>query len=618
MNFTILQKGMILFSIPLLFELGLVGWLITLQTHAEQEAKEAEHYRQISDEINGFFRDIYQVMFSGEFTDEPFDPPVSKEVKSAFDDVRMHIKNLKQLVRDKRSELEMVEDADASQYQMERELKQMKILIKDRSKNHEEEIKVCRKALETSLGTLISPQLLLMAKENEKTQSDAPAELEKTRQAISITLYLAVLANIGIAVWCILRFSRDIAGRVDILSANAERLASNRPLLPEMGGADEIASLDKVFHYAADLLEEAARKQRATVDNAGDVICSIDRDFKLISVNPACQLVLGYDPDELRGTRITNLVPDAQRRHFAEALEAVVKQSRGEPVETSFLRKDGSLLDIVLSSRWSAVDRSLYCVIHDITERKNIERLRKEILQMVSHDLRSPLMCMQAFLDFVDETGKVNTLGDRADQLLQVATRGTDRMMALINDLLDIERLESGMLQLVKSEVYLDEVFEQSVQAVTPLANAKRVSIATQPTDLAVHADGDRLIQVLVNLLSNAIKFSSEESVVRIAAKKEAASIEVQISDQGRGIPAHLTESIFNRFQQVQSLDAKEGRGSGLGLAICKELIELHGGKISVVSELGKGSTFTFTLPASVSASTAGASAKHSEDDSQV
>jgi PAS domain S-box-containing protein len=618
MNFTILQKGMILFSIPLLFELGLVGWLITLQTHAEQEAKEAEHYRQISDEINGFFRDIYQVMFSGEFTDEPFDPPVSKEVKSAFDDVRMHIKNLKQLVRDKRSELEMVEDADASQYQMERELKQMKILVKDRSKNHEEEIKVCRKALETSLGTLISPQLLLMAKENEKTQSDAPAELEKTRQAISITLYLAVLANIGIAVWCILRFSRDIAGRVDILSANAERLASNRPLLPEMGGADEIASLDKVFHYAADLLDEAARKQRATVDNAGDVICSIDRDFKLISVNPACQLVLGYDPDELRGTRITNLVPDAQRRHFAEALEAVVKQSRGEPVETTFVRKDGSLLEIVLSSRWSAVDRSLYCVIHDITERKNIERLRKEILQMVSHDLRSPLMCMQAFLDFVDDTGKVNTLGDRADQLLQVATRGTDRMMALINDLLDIERLESGMLQLVKSEVYLDEVFEQSVQAATPLANAKRVSIATQPTDLAVYADGDRLIQVLVNLLSNAIKFSPEESVVRIAAKKEAALIEVQISDQGRGIPAHLTESIFNRFQQVQSLDAKEGRGSGLGLAICKELIELHGGKISVVSELGKGSTFTFTLPASVSASKAGVSAKHSEDDSQV
>jgi PAS domain S-box-containing protein len=600
MNFTILQKGMILFSIPLLFELGLVGWLITLQTHAEQEAREAEHYRRISDEINGFFRDIYQVMFSGEFTDEPFDPPISKDVKSAFDDAREHIKNLKELVKDKRSELEMVEDADASQYQIEREMKEMKILIKDRGVDHNQELKVCRKKLETSLGTLISPQLLLLAKENEKTQSDAPAELAKIKQAISITLYLAVLANIGIAVWCILRFSRDIAGRVDILSANAERLASNRPLLPEMGGADEIANLDKVFHYAADLLEEAARKQRATVDNASDVICSIDRDFKLISVNPACQLVLGYDPDELRGTRITSLVPDSQRRYFAEALEEVVKQNREHPIEASFLRKDGTALDVVLSSRWSVVDRSLYCVIHDITERKNIERLRQEILQMVSHDLRSPLMCMQAFLEFVDDTGKVNMLGGRAEQLLEVATRGTDRMMTLINDLLDIERLESGMLQLVKAQVYLDQVFEQSVQAVTPLATARHVSIGTQPTDLTVHADGDRLIQVLVNLLSNAIKFSPEQSTVRIAAHKEGALIEVQIADQGRGIPAHLTASIFNRFQQVQSLDAKEGRGSGLGLAICQELIELHGGKISVVSELGKGSTFTFTLPATV------------------
>ena len=610
MNFTILQKGMILFSIPLLFELILVGALITLQAHAEQEAKEAEHYRQVSDEINGFFRDIYEVMFSGEFTDEAFDPPVSKEVKSSFDDLRGHIARLKELVKNKRSELEMVEDADAAQFKMERELKRMKGLIKDRYVNHDQEIKGCRKQLEISLGTLISPQLLLMAKENEKTKSDAPAELVRTKQAIEITLRLAVLANIGIAVWCIFRFSRDIAGRVDTLSSNAERLASNRPLLPEMGGADEIAELDKAFHYAAALLEEAARKQRATVDNAGDVICSIDRDFKLLSVNPACQIVLGYDPDELRGTRITNLVPDAQRRNFAEALEAVVKQNRDDAVETTFLRKDGTNLDIVLSSRWSAVDRSLYCVIHDITERKNIERLRKEILQMVSHDLRSPLMCMQAFLDFVDDTGKVNTLGDRAEQLLQVAARGTDRMMTLINDLLDIERLESGMLQLVKEDTYLDGVFEQSVQAVTPLANARRVSIAVQPTNLSVYADADRLVQVLVNLLSNAIKFSPEESVVRVEAKRAADLIEVQIADQGRGIPAHLTDSIFNRFQQVQSLDAKEGRGSGLGLAICKELIELHGGKISVVSELGKGSTFTFTLPASVPA---GVSAQEAE-----
>ena len=314
-----------------------------------------------------------------------------------------------------------------------------------------------------------------------------------------------------------------------------------------------------------------------------------------MSVNPACRAVLGYEPDDLRGTRMTRLAPDADRKQFGETLEQVIRERRYDPFEVRLQRADGIVLDILFSPRWSSIDRSMYCVLHDITERKQLERLRQEVVQMVSHDLRNPLLCMQGFLSFIEGT-KVS-LSAQGEGLLQIANRGANRMLALINDLLDIEKLESGMLGLVKSEIALSDVFVQSVQTISPMATAKNISIETPATDVTVYADGDRLIQVLVNLLSNAIKFSPESTTVFIKTIILPGFVEVQVLDQGRAIPAHKIETIFNRFQQIHAADSKEGHGTGLGLAICKELVELHGGKISVESEVGKGSTFTFTLP---------------------
>jgi signal transduction histidine kinase len=234
----------------------------------------------------------------------------------------------------------------------------------------------------------------------------------------------------------------------------------------------------------------------------------------------------------------------------------------------------------------------------DISERKQAERLQKEVVQMVSHDLRSPLTSIQAVLEMMQDD-MLGNFDDKGKKLVAIADRSASRMLTLINDLLDVEKLDAGMLQLNKSQVSLSSIFEQSIQTVVTTANEKSIKIEALATNVMVYADGDRLVQILVNLLSNALKFSPTGAKVVVAARQLPEYVEITVADQGRGIPAHLTKSIFDRFKQVSSQDAKQQHGTGLGLSICKALVELHGGDIRAESEEGKGSTFYFSLPSS-------------------
>jgi len=225
------------------------------------------------------------------------------------------------------------------------------------------------------------------------------------------------------------------------------------------------------------------------------------------------------------------------------------------------------------------------------------QRSRQEVMQMVSHDLKSPLFSIQLVLDMM-LSGKVGQLDDKGEKLACAARRSASRMLALINDLLEIEKMEAGMLELDKSDISLSSVFEQSIQSVTALANEKGVELQSVETNLNLYADSNRLVQVLVNLLSNAVKFSDRGSKVIVAAQQVAEWVEIKVSDQGRGISADSSKFIFDRFHQIRAEDAKNLHGTGLGLSICKALVELHGGDIRVESEEGKGTTFLFRIPA--------------------
>lgn len=236
-------------------------------------------------------------------------------------------------------------------------------------------------------------------------------------------------------------------------------------------------------------------------------------------------------------------------------------------------------------------------VFHDMAARLHeVDQMKKEFVGIISHELRTPLTSLQALLTVL-EAGVLGELSEKTRKRIRGAEADVDRLIRLINELLDIEKMESGKLDMIFSECVLDEILDRSINSVRAFADQKEITITAEKTDEYFVADADRIVQVIINILSNAIKFSPAASTITISANPTIERIEVRITDQGRGIPAEELASVFDRFKQVELDDERTKGGSGLGLAICKAVIEQHGGKIGVQSDEGKGSTFWFTIP---------------------
>lgn len=238
-------------------------------------------------------------------------------------------------------------------------------------------------------------------------------------------------------------------------------------------------------------------------------------------------------------------------------------------------------------------------VIRNVTERRKLERLKAEFISVVSHELRTPLTSMQVALSLLDE-GFVDPTSEDGQNMIHVATEGVDRLVRLVNDILDLDRLESGKLRIEKRRCDPADLVNTAIEQMKDLANRSEIQFEVTVPACAIQADPDRLVQVLTNLLSNAIRFSPCRSTIQIAVEPQPQNPSVllfSVKDQGRGIPASHLKRIFERFQQVDASDSREKNGTGLGLAICHNIIQHHGGQIWVESSLGQGSTFYFTLP---------------------
>ncbi|MBX9687418.1 MAG: HAMP domain-containing histidine kinase [Candidatus Obscuribacterales bacterium] len=235
-------------------------------------------------------------------------------------------------------------------------------------------------------------------------------------------------------------------------------------------------------------------------------------------------------------------------------------------------------------------------VFHDMAEAlDDAARRKQELVSMVTHDLRTPLTSIQSTLTLLDG-GVLGDLPERASRKVAMALDSTARLISLINDLLDIEKLEAGLMKIDEKEQDLNPIVENSLNSVQAFADAASVKLDYQPGNFRVKADSDRLVQVLVNLLSNAVKFSDAASTVKIEAEAIENMLELRVIDQGRGIPEEHLSQVFERFAQVDPNNPVEKKGTGLGLPICKKIVEAHGGTIGVRSKPGQGSCFWFRV----------------------
>jgi len=351
-------------------------------------------------------------------------------------------------------------------------------------------------------------------------------------------------------------------------------------------------------------LADSEERLRTLFETAVDAIITINEDGVIDRVNAVVKPLFGYDPTELVGQHIGVLMPPRQREPLEQYLRNYPNDPSAKSVASSqeavAVRKDGTTFPVEMSvSEMRLGGRRMFTgIVRDITERKRIEQLKSEFVSTVSHELRTPLTSIRGALGLL-AGGRVGEMSTKAGEMVNIALNNSERLVRLINDILDVEKIRSGKLDFQIKELDLSEVITEAVEANQGFALAHDTNIVHSGDlqSVQVHADPDRLAQVLANLLSNAAKFSPEGEDIEISMDIAADRVQVAVRDRGPGVPEEFRQRLFERFTQADASDSRRNTGTGLGLNIAKAIVERMGGTIGFEDADGGGTRFFFELP---------------------
>jgi PAS domain S-box-containing protein len=351
------------------------------------------------------------------------------------------------------------------------------------------------------------------------------------------------------------------------------------------------------LHAQAEL-RQSEQRFRAVFDHAPIAMLVVDLDRTIVDANTAMGELLGLPARELPGRSATELVdPAADLQPLGELLAG---GSDGYRREQELLRKDGT--NVWVSAAVSVIRDAdanpvhVVAMMEDITERKQVERLKDEFVSVVGHELRTPLTSIRGSLGLLDG-GLAGAVDAEAGEMVKMALDNTNRLVRLVEDTLDFERLTAGVEEFAAHAVPARELVDAAARVVERLCAEASLELHTEVEELDVLADPDRIVQGLTNLLGNAVKFSPPDATITLTVGRRGRDAAFSVSDEGRGIPPEKLDAIFERFRQVDSSDRREKGGTGLGLAITREIVQRSGGRIWAESEAGRGATFVFTLP---------------------
>jgi PAS domain S-box-containing protein len=366
---------------------------------------------------------------------------------------------------------------------------------------------------------------------------------------------------------------------------------------------------------ATAIIREAERRWRSLLDNVQLIVVGLDQAGTINYVNPFFLSLTGYTDAEVRGQNwFANFLPPHRRSSRSSVSAAGCTPTAHPHHQNTILTKAGEERYIAWNNTLlqdaQGTTIGTISIGEDITERQKIEKMKNEFIAIVSHELRTPLTSIRGSLGLL-ATGVLDDDPVETKRMVEIAAIDTERLVRLVNDVLDLEKLESGKVAFVPEWCNVAELMQQSLAVMQNSAQAAGVELVSQPLSQPIWGVPDRIIQTFTNLLSNAIKFSPSGSTVTLTAEimtadrqllphvtaQPTAHILFTIHDQGRGIPAEQLESIFGRFHQVDASDSRDKGGTGLGLAICQSIVHQHNGHIWAESTWGQGSTFFFTLP---------------------
>ena len=376
-------------------------------------------------------------------------------------------------------------------------------------------------------------------------------------------LVVALLIG-GLGLWALYRH----------LHGNAERYAT-------------LAASERQAQAANAALEESQGRLQSILDHARDPILVVEGDNTISVVNQAAAEQFRMTVEAMIGQPVQALVPAFGARSG----------------EVLGMRPDGSSFpaEISIGQYVEQGRNASVCVLRDVTERRRLEQLKSEFVSTVSHELRTPLTSIRASLGLI-AGGVAGEVSPEVRELLDIAYNNSERLVLLVNDILDMEKIESGRLEFRRERLPARRILEQAVEANRAYGAQFGVGFTLTPpegpdADAAVYADAGRIQQVLANLLSNAAKFSPRDGVVEVSLAIDAGNITFHVRDHGKGIPAEFRDRIFQRFAQADSSDVRQKGGTGLGLSISKAIVEHHGGVVGFDDAEGGGTLFWFTLP---------------------
>ncbi|WP_321384195.1 cell wall metabolism sensor histidine kinase WalK [uncultured Enterococcus sp.] len=437
-------------------------------------------------------------------------------------------------------------------------------------------------------------------------KSNIESKYEEVTNIARIFFTASLIAGI-ISVIVTLLISRSITQPIGEMKEQALRIArGDYSGKVKVYGKDELGQLAETFNQLSERVEEAQEtmeSERNRLDSVlthmTDGVVAADRRGKVITINEMATTLLNVKAEEAIGMSLLELLDIDQdytlRKLLEEPDELLIDRSQSIEEADQMILK----VDFAMIRRESGFITGLVCVLHDVTEQEKNERERREFVSNVSHELRTPLTSMRSYIEALNEGAWRNP--EVAPDFLRVTLEETDRMIRMINDLLNLSRMDSGNSELQLEYVNFNELinfvldrFDMMVES-----NDKKFTIRREFTkrDLWVELDPDKIIQVLDNIMNNAIKYSPDGGEIICRLLETHSNVVFSISDNGLGIPKKDINKVFERFYRVDKARAREQGGTGLGLAISKEVIKAHNGSIWVESKEGQGSTFYISLP---------------------
>lgn len=448
---------------------------------------------------------------------------------------------------------------------------------------------------------------------------------KKTLRQVTIirnfTIYSSIFISIIIAFLLARKISQTIIHPVFSLANLAKKVTEeeNFDLQAPITTEDEIGSLTSSFNHLINRVKQLLEEQtantanlRAIIDNLADGLLVSDTDGQIINYNPAITRMFGLGDVDIKGIYTQEFIPE---------LTELLNQTKHNPTAIFTKEIQPSDKQFIKASVTAIVEANCignYCkclgsviLVRDITQEKEVDRMKTDFISTVSHELRTPLTSVLGFASIIqekleedvfpllpDENRKTKKTIRRVKDNINIIISEAERLTTLINDVLDIAKMEAGKLDWKQDNINIEKVIERSLAATSALFVNKDLELIKniEPELPQVLGDEDRLIQVLINLISNAVKFTDEGSIT-CSAKVNNSNVIVSVTDTGSGISQEDQPKVFDKFKQVGEIFTDKPQGTGLGLPICKQIIEHHGGNIWVESKLERGSTFSFSIP---------------------